>query len=278
MSLSIPSYLKLLKQAKGSTLTILLILVGITAQARPEATDTLPVNDSSIRQYEKLNKDFIVSSLQDGLYTVQRPLRWQKKDWLKFSTLIGTVGATMIFDKKIKNIALHNQNDFSNSVAGIAGTAGSNYGLFVFPLVYATGLASGNKHIESIGLRGSKAMAISSAICLASKNIIRRSRPNASETPFNYALPFSKYQYSSTPSAHTSIAFTMATVLVQEFPHEKWLAPVAYSVASLTGISRIYHNRHWASDVVLGAALGYFVTQTVYAIERKKYRKWPVFR
>ncbi|HMR84678.1 MAG TPA: phosphatase PAP2 family protein, partial [Niabella sp.] len=85
--------------------------------------------------------------------------------------------------------------------------------------------------------------------------------------------PFSKHQYSSMPSAHTSIAFTMATVLVQEFPQEKWLAPVAYSVASLTGISRIYHNRHWASDVVLGAALGYFTTKAVYAIERKKHRK-----
>lgn len=274
MALTTISYLKLLKQAKNGTLAILVIFISITVQAQP--VDTLPGHDSIVslsHQYETLNKDFVISSLKDGFRTVQKPLRWQKKDWLKFSAVMGTVGATMLFDKKIKSLALHHQNSFSNSVAGIAEPIGSHYGLFVFPLVYATGLASGNKHIQSIGLRGSKAMAISSAICLASKNIIRRSRPDASETPFNYALPFSKYRYSSTPSAHTSIAFTMATVLAQEFPHEKWLAPVAYSVASLTGISRIYHNRHWASDVVLGAALGYFTTKAVYAIERKKHRK-----
>ncbi|GAB3416040.1 phosphatase PAP2 family protein [Niabella aquatica] len=268
---------------------MLLFFSCFSANAQKQGTDAnlqhtdsiAAITDSLLhisKQYEKLNKDFVISSFKDGIRTVEKPLHWQQKDWLKFSVIMGTVGAAMIFDKKIQSIALHNQNNFSYGIAGIAGPVGSNYSLLVFPLVYATGLASGNKHIESIGLRGSKAMAISSAICFVSKNIIRRSRPDASETPFNYALPFGKHRYTSMPSAHTSIAFTIATVLVQEFPHEKWLAPVAYSLASLTGVSRIYHNRHWASDVILGAALGYFVTRTVYAIERKKYRKRPVFR
>src|SRR5450759_3446218 len=31
-----------------------------------------------------------------------------------------------------------------------------------------------------------------------------------------------------------------------------------YGGATLVGLSRMYHNNHWASDVVLGAAIGTF--------------------
>jgi membrane-associated phospholipid phosphatase len=32
--------------------------------------------------------------------------------------------------------------------------------------------------------------------------------------------------------------------------------PAMYGGAALAGISRIYHNRHWASDIMMGAAIG----------------------
>ena len=31
-----------------------------------------------------------------------------------------------------------------------------------------------------------------------------------------------------------------------------------YGGATLVGLSRMYHNKHWASDVALGAAIGTF--------------------
>ena len=43
------------------------------------------------------------------------------------------------------------------------------------------------------------------------------------------------------------------------WPQTTWLvAPVMYGGATLVGLSRMYHNNHWASDVVLGAAIGTF--------------------
>jgi membrane-associated phospholipid phosphatase len=226
---------------------------------------------------EKLNKDFVVTGIKDGVAIAASPLSWQKKDWLKFSALAGGVGGLMLLDKEIKSIFQHNQNNFTSSVARGVEPIGNIYGLFVFPAMYVTGLAIKNPHVESIGLRGSKAMAISSIICFAGKNLIRRQRPDAATTPFNYAPPFSKVKYSSFPSAHSSIAFTLATAFAMEFPDKKWVAPVAYSIASLTALSRVYNNRHWASDIIVGAALGHFVTKAVYNRGQKKNRPAKTF-
>ena len=58
-------------------------------------------------------------------------------------------------------------------------------------------------------------------------------------------------------SAHTSNAFTTATVFALCFRDTKWVPIVAYSTASLVGMSRIYQNAHWTSDVLAGAAIGF---------------------
>jgi undecaprenyl-diphosphatase len=57
----------------------------------------------------------------------------------------------------------------------------------------------------------------------------------------------------SFPSGHTSIAFSMATILGHQYP--KWRVPL-YVGAGLVGLSRIYLGRHYASDVLMGAAVG----------------------
>ena len=57
----------------------------------------------------------------------------------------------------------------------------------------------------------------------------------------------------SFPSGHTSIAFSMATILGHQYP--KWRIPL-YVGAGLVGLSRIYLGRHYASDVLIGTAVG----------------------
>ncbi len=48
-----------------------------------------------------------------------------------------------------------------------------------------------------------------------------------------------------------------------EYKTTPWVPIVSYSAASLIGLSRITENKHWATDVFAGAALGYLCGRQV---------------
>ena len=71
-------------------------------------------------------------------------------------------------------------------------------------------------------------------------------------------------QYRSLPSGHTIAACAFASTVTREsqfwWPHAAfYVGTVFYGGAGLVGLSRVYNNQHWASDVVAGAALGTIV-------------------
>ena len=67
------------------------------------------------------------------------------------------------------------------------------------------------------------------------------------------------------PSAHTSYAFTSATVRYEEFKDTSpILAYSGYAFAVTTGYLRMAKDAHWFSDVLLGAGIGIAITKLVY--------------
>jgi membrane-associated phospholipid phosphatase len=81
----------------------------------------------------------------------------------------------------------------------------------------------------------------------AIKLTAQRTRPNGDPHSF--------------PSGHASTSFATAMVLQQ---HYGWkLGLPAFLAATYTGVSRVYDNQHWASDVVFGAAVGMASGRTV---------------
>lgn len=71
----------------------------------------------------------------------------------------------------------------------------------------------------------------------------------------------------SFPSGHTANAFFGATILAKEYSEKSPLIAIGgYSVATATGIFRILNNRHWASDVLVGAGIGILSAEAAYAV------------
>lgn len=85
--------------------------------------------------------------------------------------------------------------------------------------------------------------------------------------------------YNSFPSGHTATAFMTATMLHKEYGQESpWYSVGAYAMATTTGVTRILNNKHWASDVFVGAAigivsveLGYLLSDLIFKKEKSKY-------
>lgn len=72
----------------------------------------------------------------------------------------------------------------------------------------------------------------------------------------------------SFPSGHTATAFMAATMLHKEYGLTKspLYSIAGYSVATFTGVSRMMNNRHWMSDVMVGAGIGVLSTEIGYYI------------
>jgi len=98
---------------------------------------------------------------------------------------------------------------------------------------------------------------ISSSITHGLKNLTLKTRPNGGQLSF--------------PSGHTTLAFTNAAVVYNEFQQSSpILAYSSYAFAITTASFRMINNKHWLSDVLVGAGIGIIVTHLVYYFEPLK--------
>lgn len=84
------------------------------------------------------------------------------------------------------------------------------------------------------------------------KYTVRRKRPDGSTDD-------------SFPSGHTATSFMTATMLHKEYGwRNPWFSFGGYTIASLTGLSRIVNNKHWLTDVIGGALIGIYSVELGY--------------
>jgi len=133
--------------------------------------------------------------------------------------------------------------------------------------LYLIGRADRNRRIQSLGLHGVESIMVANVVGVTIKLLAGRQRPYVdTKVPDSFQLfrGFSGEQFRSFPSGHTITAFAFASTVTREsqfwWPHATWYVGTAfYGGASLVGLSRIYNNQHWASDVMAGAAIGTLV-------------------
>jgi membrane-associated phospholipid phosphatase len=153
--------------------------------------------------------------------------------------------------------------------------------------LYAVGRIGHYQRVADLGLHGTEAIVLATVVTGALKGAAGRARPfvvnDTNPRNFKFGRGFTKDGYTSFPSGHTTTAFAAASAVTEEtsrwWPRSTWyIAPVMYGGATLVGLSRMYHNKHWASDVILGAGIGTFsglkVVQYQHSHPRSRLDRW----
>jgi membrane-associated phospholipid phosphatase len=146
----------------------------------------------------------------------------------------------------------------------VAGTAGDPGALVASTVLFVAGRASGKPAVAVPALRALESIIVSGVITGGGKVLVGRERPDAARGDAKVFRPgrgFSSSDFQSFPSGHATAAFAAAMAVDIEgaryWPRARpYVAPLLYGGATLVGVSRIYHDRHWSSDVVAGAAVG----------------------
>lgn len=117
--------------------------------------------------------------------------------------------------------------------------------------VFGASLLADDTKLQDAAFTSMQSLLYAGLVTYGIKYTVGRMRPYE-ESGSNRFLPLSGHN--SFPSGHTTVAFAIATPWVVYYPH-----PVTYGLFALstgTAVARLAHNRHWATDVAAGAAIG----------------------
>jgi membrane-associated phospholipid phosphatase len=133
--------------------------------------------------------------------------------------------------------------------------------------IYVAGLIRKDTKMQHTALLAGEAVADSEIVATALKGISNRARPNTFAKNANYWDSWFEGKGSkitgggSFPSGHTIAAFSIATVVAHRYRNHHWVPYLAYGGATAIAFSRLSLSAHFASDIFVGAALGYSISR-----------------
>jgi Capsule assembly protein Wzi/PAP2 superfamily len=184
------------------------------------------------------------------------PVRLHASDLRWIAPAAGLTAALLASDSWIArqvpdkpNQLLRSQHISNYAVYSLMGVDGGSFLL---------GHITGNDHLAETGLLGGEAGLNSTAVAYLLNYATQRPRPidgNGHGSFFQGGASF--------PSEHSTLAWSMASVIAHEYP-----GPLtkfaAYGLASAVTLTRITSKQHFASDAVVGSALGWYFGRQAY--------------
>jgi membrane-associated phospholipid phosphatase len=195
-----------------------------------------------------------IASDQKQFWT--RPGSWTRNDattLVPFAAFTGLViGSDSWISKQVAtgpNQIRLNRNISNYAVYSLVGAGGG---------AYLLGQMTKNDHLSETGLLSGEAALNSTAIAYFLKGVTQRPRPYEDGGSGSFW-----HGGTSFPSEHAAIAWSVASVLAHEYP-----GPLtklfAYGLASAVTVTRVTGKQHFASDVLIGSALGWYMGRQVY--------------
>ncbi|MBF4982854.1 phosphatase PAP2 family protein [Nonlabens mediterrranea] len=233
-------------------------------------------SNSFTQSNQSLWKDFTydMGNVFQGVgYAYSRPIYWQQDDFYKLgATTAITLGLYSIDDQSRRYFVEHKENvpNLILDYGWYAGSPQNNYG--ATGAVYLTGLFTRNEKLRRTGVLLLSSATATGFLQQLTKSVTGRARPQTNLGK-NHFKPFGgSAGYRSFPSGHAVLTFTNAHVIAKQFD-SWWIKGPIYAIGVTPGLTRIYEEQHWASDVFLSWVLSYFVVESIDKYLDKKYEQ-----
>jgi len=219
---------------------------------------------------DKLNKEFLLNFGDDFVEVIVSPKNWKGRDFLKLSAVLGAGLLMYSVDQDIQNWVQDNRSSSSEDTFKAITHLGNGVVLIgLMTALYVSGEVSDNNSLRKTALLSLESFLTTGIIVRGFKSVAGRARPSTGESSHSFH-PFStRSRFASFPSGHASSAFAVATVIADQ-SNKTYIDVLAYSLATLVAISRVHIDKHWASDILVGSAIGYFVAKKISALDKNR--------
>jgi len=209
----------------------------------------------------------------DMAYVFTAPLRTSKKGGIKLLALSAiTAGFILRADDEIDEELALEGYEFSSQPFREFAKLGQvyddigpvNFAVGLTATTLAGGLALRDKKLLQTSRLLAESAVLTQLFTSLTKNLSGRARPYVDHGPRDFTLfKFSKSEdFRSMSSGHASSAFALMTVIAKQYDHW-WVEIPAYAFAVSVAFQRMTSRSHWASDTIVGGALGYWVSSTL---------------
>ncbi len=177
------------------------------------------------------------------------------KWWIGFGAATAALIAT---DRRSSN-ALENSKG-QVSIGNTLSRIGTSYTLL--PVVagfYTFGVFGEDPKAREVGVLGAEALLDGLIVSSVLKPIAGRNRPNAADERGNFFDGGMSF-----PSGHAIESWALASVISYEYGHTKLVPIIACGLAGVVSVARFTAQQHYASDIVAGGAIGWFIGRYVW--------------
>jgi membrane-associated phospholipid phosphatase len=254
------------------TCTRFRIAMAIVLVAAPHAATLAQDSTLAFTQFSRSLMPASIAGLSDS-GRAQKTF-FTRHDLVPVTIAAAVTGGLMVFDKKIAHWTqephVQGSQSLNHNVSQL--TRLNETPLTIASVVtYGIGRLTHSETAADVGLHWTEALLFTDVVSQAIRGPLGRARPRvAQDDPFqfHFGQGFTKFEYRAFPSLHSAVGFATAAALVGEIKvHHSdatwYAAPLLYGVALVPGLTRMYLNQHWASDVFAGAFIGQLIGSRV---------------
>ena len=244
--------------------------------------------NNSLKDSLHVDTTYIIQGfLKDHLDLWKSPLKMNAKKYLFWAPVLVSTAISLRNDEQIYS----SFNDFQgkhkwvDNVSSVITLGGDKYVLIGTALAfYGGGALFENTQAKQTGIMALQALGHAAVFVTAGKLVTGRERPLYNNgVSYWHWFPSSLRQfgsdprakYESFPSGHTIAAWSVATVIAKQYRKTIIVPVFAYGLATGVGLSRVMEDKHWLSDVIVGAAMGYTIGSFV--VKTHKNSRWMLF-